>query len=207
MSDAQQGSRGGIAGVWQRFSPAGRLFSGVAGAVVVLDLWTKWLAVAHLTRAFDLGRDGTAAVTFGERLGRFLWLAHPPRAPDITVIEGFWRFRYAENPGAAWSLFAGAAAWFRTPFFLLVSLAAMVFIVYYYRRVGAEQRWLRLALAMVFGGAVGNFLDRVRFGYVVDFIEWHWHEVASWPIFIIADSAISVGVAIMLLDMVLRPKE
>lgn len=207
MSENGEAKTAGIPALLWLLAVPGRWFAALAATIVVLDQWTKWLALSNLTRIFELGVDGTAATSFGERLGRFLSLRHPLRAPDVTVIEGFWRFRYAENPGAAWSLFAGAASWFRTPFFLMVSLAAMVFIVYYFRRTSSDQRVLRLALALVFGGALGNFLDRVRLGYVIDFIEWHWYEVASWPIFNIADSAISVGVALMLLDMVLRPKE
>lgn len=178
-------------------------FVAIAVGVVVLDQWTKWLAVAHLTRAFrPVG--GTPADTFGERLWRFLSYRNPQGDRIIAVLDDFWHFRYVQNPGAAWGLFANSPDWFRTSFLLLVSIAAMVFIVFYFRRTESKQGLLRVALALVFGGALGNFLDRVRLGYVIDFIDWHWYNKATWPTFNIADAAISVGVAFMILDMILH---
>ncbi len=118
----------------------------------------------------------------------------------VEVVESFWHFRYVENPGAAWGFLSGSAAWFRTPFFLVMSTLAMGFMVYYFRQTRPGQWLVRLALALVFGGAVGNFLDRVRLGYVIDFIDWHWYD-AHWPTFNIADACISVGVCLMVIDM------
>lgn len=79
-----------------------------------------------------------------------------------------------------------------------------MFIVVYFLRTQKDQWLLRFALALVFGGAIGNFADRIRLGYVIDFIEWHWYDKASWPTFNVADSAISVGVCLMILDMFLH---
>jgi len=162
------------------------------------------MALDALTHAFDT--YGAGPLSFGEELGRFLSLKHPGTARVIAVIPDFWHFRYAENPGAAFSFLGSAASGLRTPFLLLVALVAMVFIVVYYRRTGEKQGLLRVALAMVFAGALGNFLDRLRFGYVIDFIDWHWFDKATWPTFNIADAAISVGVAFLLLDMLRAPK-
>lgn len=175
-------------------------FAGVSGIVVLLDQVTKYWAVANLTRAFD-PIFGEPARSFGERLSRFLWTTNPTRSDPVIVFDDFWSFTYAQNPGAAWSFLATAPDWFRAPFFTIVSLAAMVFIIYYFRRVPATNRWLRGALMLVFGGAVGNFLDRIRLGYVIDFIDWHYYEVYTWPTFNIADSAITVGVIIMVAEM------
>ncbi|MBI3179630.1 MAG: signal peptidase II [Deltaproteobacteria bacterium] len=174
-------------------------FVGLCMFVVVFDQVSKYYAVAHLTRAFEAA--GGEPLGFAERLDRFCWTEHPVRSEPVAVLDNFWHFRYAENPGAAWSFLAGAPQWFRTPFLLLISVAAMVFIVVYYRRTTEAQRLLRVALALVFGGAVGNFFDRVRLGYVIDFIDWHWYDKATWPTFNVADSAISVGVALMILEM------
>jgi signal peptidase II len=178
---------------------ATRWFIGVSAVVVVLDQLSKYWAVANLTRAFD-PPFGEPAARFAERLSRFLWLRDPIRAEPIVVWENFWSFSYAQNPGAAWSFLATAPDSFRTPFFLIVSLAAMIFIVYYFRRTEPNQHLLRAALMLVFGGAVGNFLDRARLGYVIDFIRWHYYEM-SWPTFNVADSAITVGVIIMMAEM------
>jgi signal peptidase II len=83
---------------------------------------------------------------------------------------------------------------------LAAALVAMVFILLYARRTRPEERWLRLDLALVFGGALGNFLDRLHLGYVIDFIEWHWLDKATWPLFNVADAAISTGVALLFLS-------
>ena len=115
-----------------------------------------------------------ADATLFERLWQFATDSHPARGPVVSVVDGFFRLRYVENPGAAWGFLAGVAGWFRTPFFLLVSFAAMFFIVSYFRKSESHQGMLRVALALVFGGAVGNFLDRARLGYVIDFVDWHW---------------------------------
>jgi signal peptidase II len=180
------------------------LFVGVVVATVLADQISKFWAVAALTHAFDAS---AGELSFGEKLGRFLWQAHPGPDHSISVLDSFWHFHYVENPGAAFSMFASVGAgWLRTPFLLLVSLAAMVFIVVYYRRTAEGQFWVRLALAFVFAGAAGNFIDRIRFGYVIDFIVWHWYDKAAWPTFNVADAAITVGVAIMLLEMTLAPR-
>ena len=170
-------------------------FGWIAAGVLVLDQWSKWWAVGALTRAFENDNE----LGLGEKLVRF-GAKHPVRSEAVAVWDNFWHFRYVENPGAAWGFLSNSASVFRTPFFLVVSLVAMVFIVLYFRRTEIQQIWLRLALALVFGGAIGNFIDRARLGYVIDFIDFYygqWH----WPAFNVADSAITVGVVLMLLDV------
>jgi signal peptidase II len=179
------------------------VFSAIAAVVMVLDQITKWAAVAGLTQSFAAEGD----LGFGEKLSRFLWNRHPARDGAVTVLDDFWHFRYVENPGAAWGFLSGSASSLRTPFFLLVSLFAMAFIITYFRRTTPAQKILRVGLALVFGGAIGNFLDRVRLGYVIDFIDWHWYDRATWPTFNVADAAITVGVLILLLEMFLQKPE
>lgn len=171
----------------------GRAFALLAAFIVVADQITKYLAVAHLTRAFE------GATTFAERLSAFQTEKHPRPARAVTVLEDFWHFRYAENTGAAFSFLADADSSFRVPFFILITLLAMIFIVVYFRKSDPEDLWPRVALSLVFGGALGNFIDRVRLGYVIDFISWHWYDKAVWPTFNVADSAISVGVVALVL--------
>ena len=194
-----------IGAVLSTWSARRRLFLALVVAVLVLDQLTKFWALGTLTSAFGAGADG--GLGWGEELRCFLWLTHPAASGSVVVSDDFWRFSYVENSGAAFSFLASVgAAWFRRPFLLLVSLVAMVFIVVYYRRTTTRQLALRIALALVFGGALGNFLDRVRLGYVIDFIVWHWYDKAEWPTFNIADAAISVGVTLMVLDMLFAPK-
>lgn len=110
-----------------------------------------------------------------------------------------WAMRYVENPGAAWGLFHDMSDGTRNVFFVaIVSLAAVAFILVYYRRLRQEQRYSQVALALLLSGAVGNFVDRLARQYVVDFIDWYagsWH----WPTFNVADSLIVVGVAMLVI--------
>jgi signal peptidase II len=82
-----------------------------------------------------------------------------------------------------------------------ISVAAVLFILGYYRRLREEQRYLQVALALVLAGAVGNFIDRLVRRYVIDFIEWHWWNRPDlrWPTFNVADSLIVIGVAMLML--------
>lgn len=175
--------------------------------IVVADQVTKFWAVDRLTRAFE----SVNAETFSERLTAFVQLRdlQRMREPPVVVLENFWQFRYVENPGAAWGSFTGIPENLRVPFFYVVSIAAIVFIGVFYRRLEENQRLLQVALALVLGGAVGNFIDRLIRGYVIDFIDWHWRNDPNlhWPTFNIADVGISVGVTLLLLDALFARKK
>ena len=119
------------------------------------------------------------------------------------VVEGFLSLSHVRNRGAAFGLLADAGLPFQGPVLAVVSLLALGAIAGYAWRLPAEARIPRLALAFILGGAIGNLVDRVRFGYVVDFIHVYWNQ-HSWPDFNVADSAISTGVVLLVLDM-LRP--
>lgn len=117
-------------------------------------------------------------------------------ARPVEVLNWF-NLMLAYNEGAAFSFLGDAGGWQRW-FFILVGLIAVAIIAAWLRRLEPGEHWQGLALSLILGGAVGNLIDRVRFGHVVDFIDWHyagWH----WPTFNIADSAISAGVVILLL--------
>ena len=120
----------------------------------------------------------------------------------VEVTKWF-NLKYVENPGAAWGVFSTASESFRLPFFMGVSLLAVVFIVYFYARVDRNARLMQCSLALILGGAIGNFIDRVRFNFVVDFIDWFYRN-RHWPTFNIADAAISVGVALMIIAVIVE---
>lgn len=168
---------------------------------VFADQLTKYLAVSRLTTALD-GREG-----FVDRLHGFMVeLKLEQRAVHtVRVLDDYWHHRYVENPGAAWGLFANLPDGVRGPFFGIITIASVAFILWMYRRVPAGQTFLLTALALVLSGALGNFIDRLLRGYVIDFIDWHWRNQPGlrWPTFNIADALISVGVVMMLLDAVL----
>ncbi len=122
---------------------------------------------------------------------------------SYTVIPGFFNLIHTENPGAAFSLFAGAQAEWRTFFLVGLSAAALVLIVVLLWQPGGrmgESRILRFGLALIMGGALGNLYDRVLVGTVTDFVELYLNGF-HWPAFNAADSAITIGAALVLLDM------
>jgi len=117
---------------------------------------------------------------------------------SVTVIENFFHITYVRNKGAAFGILADSAL--RVPFFITVATLAALGILWYLRQLRADQRLLQFALSLVFAGAVGNLIDRVRLGEVIDFLDVHWYQY-HWPAFNVADSAITVGVGLLLLDL------
>ncbi len=123
----------------------------------------------------------------------------------IPVIPSFFNLTYVLNPGAAFGFLAGASAGFRNPFFITISVLAVLFIVYYRSR-HREMGWVpSLGLSFILGGALGNLVDRLRVGMVVDFLDFYYRTY-HWPAFNLADSAITVGVALMIFDILTEGK-
>ena len=112
---------------------------------------------------------------------------------SIPVLDGFVDIVHARNPGAAFSFLADAPAWFRAPFFVIISITAIVVLLYVIARLPLEDRLMRFALGGVLGGALGNLLDRLAFGEVTDFVDLHWRGY-HWPAFNVADSSITLAV-------------
>jgi signal peptidase II len=127
---------------------------------------------------------------------------------SIPVLDGFIHLVHARNPGAAFSFLAEAPAWFRGPFFLVITIIAVVVLLYVIARAPAEDRLMRLALGGVLGGAFGNLLDRLIYGEVTDFIDVHWREY-HWPAFNVADSSITLAVIAVVVQALFsaRPSE
>lgn len=117
---------------------------------------------------------------------------------SVTVLENFFNITYVRNQGAAFGILADSA--FRLPFFITVATLAALGILWYLKTLRDDQKLLHFALSLVFSGALGNLIDRIRLGAVIDFIDVHWYQ-HHWPTFNIADSAICVGVALLLVDM------
>ncbi len=139
--------------------------------VIGLDQWTKWLAELKLN-------------------------FHEP----IPVIEPILNWTLAYNYGAAFSFLADQGGWQKW-FFAGLSLAMSIFLVIYLTRAPRQAKLLNVGLALILGGAIGNLIDRVRIGKVIDFIHVHYADVWHYPIFNIADIAICIGVAIVVIDM------
>jgi signal peptidase II len=146
----------------------------VAGIIVLVDQVTKEMVM----RAFSLHEN-------------------------LEVIPGFFALAHVRNTGGAFGLLAGEATTVRTLIFVLISCLALGIVIYYYSKIASTKPWVAAGLAMIFGGALGNLIDRLRFGEVVDFLDFYI-GTAHWPTFNVADSAISVGTAILCFNVVLR---
>ena len=149
-----------------------------------------WLALALVVFAVD-------------QWTKWLILGHY-RFGDSTHITSFFNIVRAHNSGAAFSFLAGAAGWQRW-FFTVIGIAAALFIVWLLRS-HAAQKLFSFALSLLLGGAVGNVVDRLQHGYVVDFMDFHW---AGWhfPAFNAADSAITVGAICLIWDELRRVRQ
>ncbi|UTW06685.1 signal peptidase II [Pseudomonas benzenivorans] len=119
---------------------------------------------------------------------------------QVVVIPGYFSWTLAYNTGAAFSFLAGASGWQRW-FFAAVALVVSVVLVIWLKRLRRDETWLAVALALVLGGALGNLVDRVVLGHVVDFILVHWQHRWYFPAFNIADAAITLGAILLALDM------
>ncbi len=137
------------------------------------------------------------AVFILDRLTKFLVRHFMFEGESIPIIENVFHLTYYRNPGAAFSLFEHKRA-----FFIVVTMVILGVILYYYFNLPEDKKAARFALALQFGGAVGNLVDRILSGYVVDFLDFRF-----WPVFNIADSAIFIGVFILCWEILTWPKE
>ncbi|OPY10992.1 MAG: Lipoprotein signal peptidase [Syntrophus sp. PtaB.Bin001] len=150
------------------------LFLITVGLVVLLDQITKSLIVSN-------------------------FLLHE----SMPVVDGLFNITYVRNPGAAFGFMSGASPAFRGIFFSLVTLIAVSLILYHLVKNRIADPFLAFALALVVAGALGNLLDRLRYGEVIDFLDVYISGY-HWPAFNIADTAISIGAVFLIVEMVRR---
>jgi len=146
--------------------------------VILIDQWTKQLIIDR----FELGQTQ-------------------------PLVSGFFNLTYVRNTGAAFGMLRDAHPSFRVPFFMIVPMLALLVIGYVFYQLPAKDKKLSTAFSLVVGGAIGNLIDRIHYGYVIDFLDFHWKYVYHFPAFNVADSAICVGVAILMLDLAFRQEE
>ncbi len=125
---------------------------------------------------------------------------------SITVIPDFFSFTYIRNPGAAFGLLAGSSNTFRMVFFGLTSIFALGLLGTILLRMPAHDRMGRLSVAAILGGAIGNLIDRMRYGEVIDFLDVYIEQY-HWPAFNVADSAITVGVILLIVHFAFEKKD
>lgn len=112
---------------------------------------------------------------------------------SLPVIRDYFHITYVRNPGAAFGILSQSHETFRTLFFLILPPVAMGLILYMLKSVDKDDKIQILCLSAIFGGALGNYIDRLQFGYVIDFLDFHWRHQYAWPAFNVADSAIVIG--------------
>ena len=131
-----------------------------------------------------------------------LWIVENVHYGEILVwIPGFLDITHVRNPGGAFSFLANAPVVGRMTFFIGATIAAIVLLVMFFRRLEPEDRLAAFALGGILAGAVGNLIDRIAYGEVIDFIDVHLWSGYSWPTFNLADSLIVVGVGLLFFDL------
>lgn len=168
----------------------------------VVNLFAQnWTAMGgeKLTRKYRIFLITLPLVLFLDQLIKYLVERAVPLYESIPVISGFFSITHVKNTGAAFGLFAGGISPFRTLFFGVITVGALIVIFLIFRRIREERVLAPLSLAMIMAGALGNLVDRIRWGYVTDFLDFYWREY-HWPAFNIADSAITVGVFLLLFE-------
>ncbi len=141
---------------------------GWSALLIVLDQASKWLAVERLH--------------FQE---------------PVPFVPGFWNWTLTHNTGAAFSFLANAGGW-QHGFFIALALLISTALVVALKRTARTDWCSALPFALIIAGALGNVIDRIRFGYVIDFVDWYWRDW-HWPVFNVADSCIVVGATLMVL--------
>ena len=124
----------------------------------------------------------------------------------VTVIDGYFNFIYRENKGAAWSFLADTKDSFRIPFFMTVTIGAILLVLFMIYKLEENQKILKVVFPLIVGGATGNLLDRFTNGAVIDFIDWHI-GVHHWPTFNIADIALVSAMVLLGLEVILSIKK
>lgn len=146
-----------------------------------------------------------AALVGADQLTKYLAESYLQYGRPVEVLP-FLNWTLLYNPGAAFSFLSDAGGWQRW-FFLIISVVASVIFFAWLLRLPKEQTLMRYSLALILAGALGNLIDRALLGYVVDFISVHWQSEYFYPAFNIADSAITVGAGLMIIDVFFFQRE
>jgi len=139
-------------------------------------------------------------IVFFDQLTKIIVDRTMPLYHSIPIIDGFFDLTYVRNTGAAFGIFAGAHEVFRLPFLIGVAIVAIGFIVLMLKRLSDDATGLITAFTFILGGAVGNLIDRIAYGEVIDFLDVYWSGY-HWPAFNVADSFITIGVGLALFYM------
>jgi len=148
----------------------------------------------------------TLAILIFDHMTKWLVRSWLDSGHALEVIPGYLRISYIMNSGVAFGLFQDIQSVWKPYILAGMAVVAVLVILFYSSRMPLSRTLLQIALSLTMGGILGNFIDRVVHGYVVDFIEFHIRDLFYWPTFNLADSAITVGIALLLIDTVKNPE-
>jgi signal peptidase II len=166
----------------------------------VTVLWV-WPVSESRSRSLRL-LIGIAAIVVVDQLVKLAIVAALPVYESVTVIPNLLDLTYVRNTGVAFGLLNESSLPFKGVITTTLALAALGGIALYARQLQPHEKWARLGLTLILGGACGNLIDRVRLGYVIDFVDVYWRNWHFWA-FNVADAAISVGAVFVFLDLLL----
>lgn len=145
----------------------------------------------------------SGCVVFADQITKYIIKINLALYDNIIVIEKFFNITHILNPGGAFGFFASQPLEVRKFIFLFMSSVVAIFVLWFYKRCAADFIFLSYGLALIFGGAIGNLIDRFRYGKVVDFLDFYIGS-AHWPAFNVADSAISIGMGILIYHILFK---
>ena len=170
------------------------------GLFTWLDLWTKDIAQAELSREPLTPPSEVCVPDDGGRV-----FMQRMQTPPAVLVPGYLELRYAENCGAAFGVLDRGPAWLRLALFAPAAIAATVGLLWLFV-TGYGGTLFAISVPLIASGALGNLVDRLRFGYVVDFIRFHVQDSFAWPTFNIADATITVGVVLLFIESLRTPR-
>ena len=139
-------------------------------------------------------------ILLSDQVTKFMVVQKFPLYQRMEVIQGFFNFTHVRNTGGAFGIFGGEKGGIGSILFVVVSLIAVGAIVFFFVKIKENEKTLTLSFSLILSGAIGNLIDRLRYGEVVDFLDFHL-STYHWPAFNIADSAICIGIGLMALQL------
>jgi signal peptidase II len=145
-------------------------------------------------------------ILLSDQVTKFMVVQKFPLYQRVEVIQGFFNFTHVRNTGGAFGIFGGEKGGIGSILFVVVSLIAVGAIVFFFIKIKENEKTLTLSFSLILSGAIGNLIDRLRYGEVVDFLDFHL-STYHWPAFNIADSAICIGIGLMALEVLIRDRK
>jgi signal peptidase II len=145
-------------------------------------------------------------ILLSDQVTKFMVVQKFPLYQRVEVIQGFFNLTHVRNTGGAFGIFGGEKGGIGSILFVVVSLIAVGAIVFFFIKIKEHEKTLALSFSLILSGAIGNLIDRLRYGEVVDFLDFHL-STYHWPAFNIADSAICIGIGLMALEVLIRDRK